>query len=230
MDWRRTERRVVEVLFTAMALATAVSAVEAIGHAITDPSARKWSLVGYWLLRTAVVTAIAAFVFARQPARRRSREPVAFLACAVAIVSLLALEQPADGAGTGLVAAGELVALVSCAWLLASVLTLGRCFGVLPEARGLVTRGPYRVVRHPMYVGELGLCLGLVIAAPSAWNAGVFAVFALAQATRMRLEERALTNEFPEYARYATSTARFIPHTLRLSRPAGGSRHEPSNA
>ena len=117
--------------------------------------------------------------------------------------------------------AGEVVALLSCAFLLASVLALGTCFGVLPEARGLVTRGPYRLVRHPVYLGELGACAGLVMGAPTAWNLSAAAVLLAAQLVRMRLEERALEREFPEYAAYAARTPRLLPST-RPAPPGGG--------
>jgi protein-S-isoprenylcysteine O-methyltransferase Ste14 len=106
---------------------------------------------------------------------------------------------------------GELVAVVSSVWLLASVLALGRCFGILPEARGLVTRGPYRLVRHPVYLGELGVCAGLVIGAPTIWNIACAALILAAQIVRMGLEERALEAEFPEYAAYARRTSRIVP-------------------
>jgi protein-S-isoprenylcysteine O-methyltransferase Ste14 len=44
-----------------------------------------------------------------------------------------------------------LVTLAACLSL-ASLLSLGRWFGVRPALRGLAMAGPYRVVRHPMYL------------------------------------------------------------------------------
>jgi protein-S-isoprenylcysteine O-methyltransferase Ste14 len=212
-------RFAVTALFAFFATASAVAATGAFQDAVADPSLKAWAVVGYTLLRLGVVIAFSFFVFVREPARRPSRDPVAFVACATAVAALVALRGPGDSA-TSLVVVGDIVALVSCVWLLASVLALGRCFGVLPEARGLVTRGPYRFVRHPVYLGELGACIGLVIAAPTAWNFAMAAAFAAAQSVRMRLEERALTAEFPEYAQYAARTPRLVP---RL-----GLRMEPS--
>jgi protein-S-isoprenylcysteine O-methyltransferase Ste14 len=128
--------------------------------------------------------------------------------------AIVLLEAPPESAATSLVLAGDLVAFFACVWLLASVVSLGRCFGVLPEARGLVTRGAYRYVRHPVYLGELAACGGLVLAAPTARNFIVATVFAAAQSVRMRLEERELDEQFPEYRRYAASTPRLVPRLV----------------
>jgi protein-S-isoprenylcysteine O-methyltransferase Ste14 len=78
-------------------------------------------------------------------------------------------------------------------------------------------------VRHPVYLGELVACAGLLLAAPTTWNAFVAAVFAGAQALRMRLEENELSLQFPEYPGYAAETPRLVPRLAvrRVSEPRG---------
>lgn len=202
-------------VFLLLTVATGKTAVVAIGDAVDGATLRDWAEAGYSLLKLAVVAAFSFFVFVREPSRHPSREPLAFAACATAVAAVVFLEAPPASASTQLLLAGELVTLAACVWLFVAVLALGRCFGVLPEVRGLVTRGPYSVVRHPVYLGELGACAGLVLAAPTTWNVGVAAIFTTAQFVRMRLEERALGSEFPEYASYAARTPRLVPRLVR---------------
>src|SRR5581483_11096310 len=108
----------------------------------------------------------------------------------------------------GLSAGLALVGILITLWSLA---TLGRCFGLFPEARGLVTRGPYRIVRHPVYVGELISGFGLLLPIVSVWTVLVFVAFVCLQLWRTRNEERALQVVFPEYAAYRARTARIVP-------------------
>lgn len=211
-------RLLVTGVFALLAAATGKEAVGAWLEAASLGSLHGWAVVSYAVLKLAIVLAFSVFVFTRDPARRPSRDPLAFAACAAAVGAVVLLRRPGASADTGLVLFGELIAVAACVWLLVAVLALGRCFGVLPEVRGLVTDGPYRFVRHPVYLGELGACAGLVVAAPSLWNLGVAAVFVGAQAIRMRLEELALAAEFPEYAAYAAQTPRIVPLLSRRRR------------
>ena len=215
-------RAVVTAVFVLLTTLVGAAAIDAWANAAADGGLHGLSLAAYATLKLGVVLAFTFFVVVRDPARRPSRDPVAFAACGVAVAAVVALGRPADSASTFLVVGGDLVTLAFGVWLLASVLALGRCFGVLPEARGLITSGPYAVVRHPVYLGELGAAGGLVLAAPSARNVGVLAAFAAAQAVRMRLEERALASEFADYAGYAARTPRLFP---RLALPGAGRSH-----
>jgi protein-S-isoprenylcysteine O-methyltransferase Ste14 len=219
-------RWMVPALFAVAAATSGVGASDNFGYAIAHPGSRAWLIVLYSVLRTGVALAFAVFTIGRAAPRRPSRSPVAFLACAVALAATIGFGEPGGTTPEAVIIAGELVAVGFAIWLLVSVLFLGRCFGILPEARGLVTRGPYRIIRHPVYLGEVGACAGLALAAPSLRNlAAVLAVIA-AQLVRMRLEERALTEAFPAYADYARVTPRLVPRLrldLRIARPSGSS-------
>ncbi|HET7378553.1 MAG TPA: isoprenylcysteine carboxylmethyltransferase family protein [Gaiellales bacterium] len=108
-------------------------------------------------------------------------------------------------AGTVLLASGLLFAIASVAFL-------GRCFGVLPDVRGLVTRGPYSIVRHPLYLGELTALLGVAVGTGQ-WQTAlaIWVITLLLQLARTRYEEQSLRHVFPEYASYAERTKRLIP-------------------
>ena len=218
-------RLAVTALFVGAAVVTAAAAYDHLVMAVTDASARTWALAGYWVLRTAVVAAFSFFVAVRADPRTHTRSPIAFISTGAALGAMLLLTQPAPDTDTGLVLLGDVIALASYVWLVVAVLYLGRCFGLLPEARGLVTRGPYRLVRHPVYLGEFGAVAGFLVGAPSLWNLGAAAMFVAAQAVRMRLEERALEREFPEYGTYAAATPRLLPRIQRPpSQAVAGSR------
>jgi protein-S-isoprenylcysteine O-methyltransferase Ste14 len=110
------------------------------------------------------------------------------------------------------VAIGNVLLVAGLVFSVVSVAVLGRCFGVLPDVRGLVTRGPYRLVRHPLYLGELVALLGIVIGADRWWLAlPVWMAGLVLQLLRTGYEERSLRTVFPEYGDYAAHTKRLIP-------------------
>jgi protein-S-isoprenylcysteine O-methyltransferase Ste14 len=213
-------RWLVPAAFAAGALLTGAHAVDALETAATHPSGRAALIACYHVLRTAVALAFALFTLRRSEPHERARNPRALAACLAAMAAVLAFEAPGPSSPAAFVLAGDAIAVAFCLWLLVSVLALGRCFGVLPEARGLVTRGPYRIVRHPVYLGELGASAGLALTAPSLANALVLAALVIAQLVRMGYEEQALASAFPEYASYAASTPRLLP---RVRIPSVGS-------
>lgn len=83
-----------------------------------------------------------------------------------------------------------------------SKFALFRNFGIAPALRGVTATGPYRLLRHPMYAAYVVGQLGFLYAFPSAWNAAVLSVWAIAQVLRIEAEERLLRGS-PVYRAYA---------------------------
>jgi protein-S-isoprenylcysteine O-methyltransferase Ste14/Flp pilus assembly pilin Flp len=217
-------RRVVISIFAFLAVTAGASAFAALADAIAGHGVRPWLDLGHAVLKAGVTVAFAIFVARRSPALRRVRGLLPVAACTAATVSIVLLERPPASTATALVVCGEALAVIAGAWMLASTIALGRCFGILPEARGLVTHGPYRFVRHPLYLGELSVFAGLVIAAPSPRNLVLALFFTVGQTLRMGMEERELSAQFPEYRDYALRTRRLIPIARGRRRTRAGSR------
>jgi protein-S-isoprenylcysteine O-methyltransferase Ste14 len=99
--------------------------------------------------------------------------------------------------------------LVFTLWSLAS---LRRSFSIVPQARRLVTSGPYRLCRNPLYLGEVvgGWAVFLpTIAWPGALVLGTSLGF---QLVRVLAEERVLARNFgPDYLDYRRRVPRFLP-------------------
>jgi protein-S-isoprenylcysteine O-methyltransferase Ste14 len=94
---------------------------------------------------------------------------------------------PAWGLSAGLVI--QLLGLAIC---LSSFLALGRSFGFAAADRGLVRRGPYAVVRHPIYASYVLLEFGYLLQSISMWNALVMVFVSSCNVGRAIAEERLL--------------------------------------
>jgi protein-S-isoprenylcysteine O-methyltransferase Ste14 len=91
---------------------------------------------------------------------------------------------------------------------------LGKSFSIMPEARKLVTGGPYALARHPLYTVEMITIAGtaLQFAAPWSWLIALVVVALLW--IRSHFEEQVLAEAYPEYAAYRARTKRFIPGVI----------------
>jgi protein-S-isoprenylcysteine O-methyltransferase Ste14 len=91
---------------------------------------------------------------------------------------------------------------------------LGKSFSILPEARKLVTAGPYAFARHPLYTVEMITICGTALQFQAPWSWLVALVVVTLLWIRSHFEEQVLTENFPEYPQYRARTKRFIPGVI----------------
>lgn len=123
--------------------------------------------------------------------------------------------RPAYDAAEGLLIAGSLLTVTGMAFL-------RRSFGISVAAREPVLRGPYRFVRHPVYLGEIISLAGVVVIRWSATAVAVVVLFAVLQGVRACLEERKLAEAFPEYEEYRRRTGMLLPRLFGPARSREG--------
>ncbi len=91
---------------------------------------------------------------------------------------------------------------------------LGRSFGLLPANRGIVSKGPFRLMRHPIYVGWFVLTLGYAFIYPRPRNFVVIVAALLFMMWRIVQEEDLLGLD-PEYRTYCEKVRyRLIPWVI----------------
>ncbi len=123
--------------------------------------------------------------------------------------TLLLLPHVALGAGwAGLSFALTMTGIVGSFAVLA---WLGRGFAIFPEARGFVATGPYRLVRHPLYLAEIVSMLGIMLGFRQPWAAMIVLATIVLQIRRMSFEEDILARTYPSYSAYRDRTARLLP-------------------
>jgi protein-S-isoprenylcysteine O-methyltransferase Ste14 len=199
-------RLIPTLLFATMATVSIIGAAEA-----PSPSAALFHALsaGLWGLFIVLINI-------RPAPLRRNRSAVGVMVALLSQLSVVAVGLFGSRTDGGIaVIASDVLLICGLSFAIGSVIVLGRCFGILPDVRGLVTRGPYRLVRHPLYLGELTAVLGIVLGSRNPLWAGVAWVACLSlQLARTGYEERNIRAEFPEYAQYAAHTKRLIPGVL----------------
>ncbi len=111
----------------------------------------------------------------------------------------------------GVVLVGDSLIVSGMVFCVYSLGHLGRNFSVIPQARKMVQSGPYKFVRHPLYLGELISSLGSVLVTVTFSRMLFFFCLVFCQVYRAVQEEKILNSVFPEYQSYRSKTARFLP-------------------
>jgi protein-S-isoprenylcysteine O-methyltransferase Ste14 len=106
---------------------------------------------------------------------------------------------------------GFLLGLLGAAFSIWSIAHLRASFGLRTAVRELVTSGPYRRIRHPLYVGEIIHIFGLSILAATPAAFCLFAFAVSLQVVRAKIEERKFLNAVPEYAEFRRRTGFLWP-------------------
>lgn len=148
------------------------------------------------LVRRAPVTARVDFI------------SIAVFGLVILIPALMRTAAPATGL---LAASGIATEVAGVLFSQVARIYLGRSFGILPANRGIVTSGPFRLVRHPVYLGWLVLVLGRVACFPTWRNLALFLAVIPFVMWRIALEEGLLGEGF-EYRDYCGKVAwRLVP-------------------
>jgi protein-S-isoprenylcysteine O-methyltransferase Ste14 len=182
-----------------------------------DRLGQDWTTVAY-LVNRVLTLAFFSFLFimymVRGRAVARDHNPVAVIAAMVGsfiLFAMILVPSPARSENLVVLTVSNLCLAVGMTEAIYALAYLRHRFSIVPEARGLVTSGPYRVVRHPIYLGEILAGFGLVLPTIAGPPALVFVVFLAAEVVRTYYEERVLRRTYPEYAAYAAGTRRLIP-------------------
>jgi protein-S-isoprenylcysteine O-methyltransferase Ste14 len=182
------------------------------------PDIESWLVAVNDVLQIAFVGGIALIYLVRKPPTVRRHQPVAVLVAFYASFILLTIRPLQNALGISVGRPGRVLLLASLVLVLAglaftiyALAYLRLSFSIVPEARELITGGPYRLARHPIYLGEITTGLGIVIGLMTWFSAALWLSMIVAQLIRSRYEEDVLEEAFPEYATYARRTKRLVP-------------------
>ena len=191
------------------------------------------SFVAFLALMACACVFFAFFVLRpRAKASQHRREPLSALGLLLqclgyAILGILhrspfAPLTPMPATAEIMVAAFTILLAIASLWLcIAAVLTLGKHWTYIatvgPEHQ-LITRGPYGLVRHPIYTGMLGLCIATGLAVSQWWALPVgLVVFAVGTWIRVRTEDQLLKGSHgAEFDAYTSRVPAIIPRCCHL--------------
>jgi protein-S-isoprenylcysteine O-methyltransferase Ste14 len=168
--------------------------------------------VSQWMF----LTLMAALPLFRHPPIAKSAALLPRLAALVTVcippLCVLLDRAPPNLVFNLLAVAAGISASILGAWTLSF---LGRSFSVMPEARRLVTSGPYSIVRHPLYLFELLGVIGILLQVRSLAGVALLGSIVALQIARARWEEAVLDRAIPEFAAYRRQVPFLVPRNAR---------------
>jgi protein-S-isoprenylcysteine O-methyltransferase Ste14 len=177
------------------------------------PAARalSWSIAGVanivWLSGAAIMGILS---FVRTPPRSTMVNAWTVAATAGMLI-LPCLMRPIGQSVGGFAFAGLMLEFFGVAITQIARVYMGRSFGILPANRGVVSKGPFSIVRHPIYIGWLVLSIGYAMSYPSARNLALIVITLPFMVWRIEQEERHL-REDPTYRCYESRVRyRLVP-------------------
>ena len=184
-------------------------------HGIRTPSDAFF--VAQQLLALAYFTLLVVLYAVRLPRRGTDhRAAVIFIAFSGTFAAIGASFIPGGTRREGLVVVADVLATAGLAYSVWGLAYLRRSFSIIPEARRLVTGGPYRLSRHPVYLGEVTTAIGVNLATGGLLTAVAIAYFIGCELLRIRWEEEILAAAFPnDYPAYARRVPRYLPNPFR---------------
>jgi protein-S-isoprenylcysteine O-methyltransferase Ste14 len=225
-----TDHHVPALLFGVLAILSSSRALDSAGRGLPDSS----SLIGlatlldvaHPLLTSLFCGLIAALYLIRGvPRGDRAGPPAQAVAVVGTFIMGAVAAQPPTTNDWRVLAVADLLLVGGLAFSIYAAVSLRESFGMAAEARELVTSGAYRLVRHPIYLGELVAATGALLPALAPMTTLIFAIFCLSQIARAVLEERVLNAAFSHYEEYRRRTPALVPWprpNIRTYAAAGG--------
>jgi len=169
---------------------------------------RQFFMLGFLLL---VIAAYLTRTRAVSPAQGFWQKVFPMLVLLATFVGMSFLRSASMPHRLELVAMGLLLTLIGFYCSLWALWHLRASFGIMAEARSPIMSGPYRHVRHPLYLGESLSMLGLCLAMGTAAALSFWAVWTAMQLARACIEENKLACQFNEYRVYRERTRFILP-------------------
>jgi protein-S-isoprenylcysteine O-methyltransferase Ste14 len=161
------------------------------------------------LLLLASESLVVVLTFVRRRTRLIDRSAIGTVTTALAVAGP-PLVRPVGGTNPVPDAVTAIAFATGLVLVIVGKITLGRSFGIVPANRGVVMRGPYMFVRHPIYTGYILTHVALLVAHPSVWNVTLLAIADTALVVRALIEERVLSGD----AAYQSYCQRVVWHLV----------------